>query len=87
MSRRKPMRLYLLLFQRVFIVSLAIILAACVVVVYLFSQYLLDDIGKTRVDILRQIINTNQTVRNVTTVVTDDFHMAYTCLLYTSRCV
>ena len=47
-------------------------------VVYLFSQYLLDDSGKTRVDILRQIINTNQTVRNVTTVVTDDFHMAYT---------
>ncbi|MBC8559039.1 sensor histidine kinase [Fumia xinanensis] len=77
MSRRKPMRLYLLLFQRVFIVSLAIILMACVVVVYLFSQYLLDDIGKTRVDLLRQIINTNQTVRNVTTVVTDDFHMAY----------
>lgn len=71
------MRLYLLLFERVFIVSLAIILAACVVVISLFFQYLLDDIGKTRVDLLRQIINTNETVKNVTTVVTDDFHTAY----------
>ncbi len=66
--------LYSIIFKRVFLVSLLIILIALGFVIYYFAQNFISEIGKSRMDVLRQISVMNQTIQNFTKGVVDQLY-------------
>lgn len=75
MGRRGgPTRLYTIIFNRVFLVSiLTVIIGLAVISGTAFSR-LIQEIGASRLDILRQIASQNQVIKSVSTSVTDDVY-------------
>lgn len=71
---KKPIRLYSIIFQRVFLLSIVIVLAGLMAAFYVFYNHFIDEIGKSRLDILKQIASLNQVVKSVTSSVADDLY-------------
>lgn len=73
MHRRfKPTRLYSIIFKRVILMCILIVVLGLGFAVFSLVGHFIDQIGASRLDILRQITSYNQVVKSVTTSVSDD---------------
>ena len=70
--KRRMQPLFRIIFIRVFCVAIFMVIVGMTIVAVILSQYVLEQLGKNRLDVLSQIASQNQVVKNVTARVTDE---------------